>query len=516
MSRDLSRTLSKIDINKFKERFYEVSIKQLAIEFNISNSTVNEIIKQFNLKKSKTQKQELRNKVLIEKYGSLENYYTNRNKKIKQTKSERYGDENYNNFQKGLESRFSKYESKEEYNKHFKETFENTIIQKYGDWETYAILHTNSVLDTIENRDPKEHAAIYQKVKDAWDLKSNEEIDEIVQKRKDSLIEKFGSLDKYKEYVYPKISETVQNKFGVPWACMREEARAYSGNYSKPNNYFAQLLEDNNIQYEREFILERYSFDFKINNILVEINPTITHNSTFSPFNKNSGIDSNYHFLKSRCAEKNNFRCIHVWDWDDMFKIIDLIKPKEKIYARNCILKEVSEEEINIFLNQYHLQNSCKNQDIRLGLEYNNKLVQVMTFGKPRYNKNYQWELLRLCSHSNYVIIGGAQKLYKYFIKKYTPKSIISYCDRSKFLGNIYLKLGFKTKNNYKAIKHWYNPNLHKHITDNLLRQRGFDQLLGNQFGKYGKGTSNEYLMKQHGFFEIYDCGQQVFTWKNT
>jgi hypothetical protein len=27
----------------------------------------------------------------------------------------------------------------------------------------------------------------------------------------------------------------------------------------------------------------------------------------------------------------------------------------------------------------------------------------------------------------------------------------------------------------------------------------------------FGKGTSNEELMKEHGYVEIYDCGQLVF-----
>ena len=95
-----------------------------------------------------------------------------------------------------------------------------------------------------------------------------------------------------------------------------------------------------------------------------------------------------------------------------------------------------------------------------------------MTFGKPRYNKNYEYELIRYCSSKK--VVGGAEKLFNYFIKTYNPKSIISYCDWSKFNGNVYSKLGFKYKS-YSICKHWYNTKTKKHITDNLLRQRGFD-----------------------------------------
>ena len=54
----------------------------------------------------------------------------------------------------------------------------------------------------------------------------------------------------------------------------------------------------------------------------------------------------------------------------------------------------------------------------------------------------------------------------------------------------------------------YYNPKTKRHITDNLLRQRGFDQLHNTNFGK---GNSNEELMKEYGYVEIYDCGQLVF-----
>ena len=160
----------------------------------------------------------------------------------------------------------------------------------------------------------------------------------------------------------------------------------------------------------------------------------------------------------------------------------------------------------------YHFQNNCNNQKIILGLYYLDELVQIISFGKPRYNKNYEWELYRLCSHHKYIIIGGAEKLFKYFINNYNPSSIISYCDNSKFKGDIYKKLGFIMKNPGSPSKHWYNDKLKLHITDNLLRQRGFDQLFKT---KYGKGVSNEQLMRDNKFVEIYDAGQSVWVWNN-
>ena len=260
----------------------------------------------------------------------------------------------------------------------------------------------------------------------------------------------------------------------------------------------------------QEFPIESKSFDFKIldENVLLEVNPYATHNSTWHPYKPDkSGIDQNYHYEKSKIARDNGYRCINIWDWDNADKILMSLLNKQVVYARNCEIKEISEKDSSYFLNMYHFQNSCKSL-IRIGLYYENELVSVMTFGKPRYNKKYEWELLRYCCSCK--IIGGAEKMFSYFVKNYNPNSIISYCDLSKFNGDVYTKLGFELKD-VSIGKHWYSPKLKKHITDNLLRQRGFDQLLGKEFGTFGKGTSNEFLMREHGFVEIYDSGQATY-----
>jgi hypothetical protein len=132
-----------------------------------------------------------------------------------------------------------------------------------------------------------------------------------------------------------------------------------------------------------------------------------------------------------------------------------------------------------------------------------------MTFGTPRYNGNYQWELLRYCSSCN--VIGGGMKLFQAFIKEHNPTSIISYCDTSKFVGKVYKDLGFTLKYSGKPSKHWYCYRTGEHFTDALVRQRGVDQLLGTN---YGKGTSNNELLIQHNFVPIYDCGQSSYIWE--
>ena len=321
-----------------------------------------------------------------------------------------------------------------------------------------------------------------------------------------------GSVEASYRDALEKQKQTMLERYGTE--CILNDASLVTHRKKKmtePNIRFAKLLEKSRIPYEQEFVVGTKSYDFKINDTLVEIDPTPTHNSYHLPYPPYNGLDINYHSLKTKLAIDNNYRCIHVWDWDNLDKIISLLQSREKIYARSCEVKIISKDEAKDLCSKYHLQDYAKSS-VHIGLFSNEKLVSVMTFDRPRYNKNYQWELIRFCSSC--AVVGGSEKLFKFFIDNYLPISVISYCDLSKFTGNTYEKLNFKRESVSQG-RHWYNIKTGVHITDNLLRQRGFDQLLGDTYGCFGKGTSNEELMYINGFVDIYDCGQARYVWHN-
>lgn len=301
---------------------------------------------------------------------------------------------------------------------------------------------------------------------------------------------------------------TNRERYGVDYTCLIYQGKLV-GNDSTYNRSFAKLLDNNSISYEREFLLQKYSYDFKVGNVLIEINPTATHNTHFSPYGE-CRIGKTYHKDKSKLAKDNGYHVIHVFDWDDTDKVLRLLKSRETVYARKCVVKVVDYRDTNEYLSSNHLQGTCKGQEIRLGLYYNNQLVSLMSFGKSRFNKNYEYELLRYCASHN--VVGGAEKLFKYFVDKYKPKSIVSYCDTSKFSGKVYDTLGFKYVKTNSPRKHWYSKKEKRHITDGLLIWQGYDRLFKEN---HGKGTSNEELILARGYLPVYDCGQSTYTWEN-
>ena len=320
-----------------------------------------------------------------------------------------------------------------------------------------------------------------------------------------STLEHYGvnrvcKLDEFKQ----KVVDTNRERYGVDYTCLIYSGKL-RGNDSSYNRSFAELLDDNGIKYEREFLLQKYSYDFKVGETLIEINPTATHNTHFNPYGKNR-IDANYHRDKSKLAKDSGYSVIHVFDWDDVDKVVQLLKFRVTAYARKCDVKVVSEIDTNNYLDMHHLQGTCRGQKIRLGLYHDNQLVSLMTFGKSRFNKSCEYELLRYCSHYN--VVGGAEKLFKYFVDK--PNSIVSYCDTSKFSGKVYDALGFKYIKTNSPRKHWYSLKEKRHITDGLLLSQGYDRLFKEN---HGKGTSNEELILSRGYLPVYDCGQATYIW---
>lgn len=161
------------------------------------------------------------------------------------------------------------------------------------------------------------------------------------------------------------------------------------------------------------------------------------------------------------------------------------------------------------FQNKYHLQSGV-NASINLGLFYKNELIGVMTFGRPRFNREYQYELIRIAYKAKTVVVGGSEKLFKHFIKKYNPVDIISYCDISKFTGRIYKKLGFEFNGYTEPSYVWVNGK-----NDVLQRYQTMKYKLIDKLG-LDKNTSftERDITETIGYFRVYNCGNARYIWK--
>ena len=336
-------------------------------------------------------------------------------------------------------------------------------------------------------------------------------------------------IDKYNEKGIFLVLNDINDFFNVhPCAIKRkaENLNLLEYFYIPESNLeatFKIFLSNNNIMYklhDRHTIYDDNSgyykeIDFLCSNIGFEINDISSHNYT----NKGNYAyhDKEYHLNKVIKAKEKNIHLVHLWEWElrneDEWNVLSkwilnlLNNDKIRIGARKCIIKDVSLKEEKEFLNNYHLQGYKKSERC-LGLYYNNELIALESFCKPRYNNNYQWELLRLCTKYGYSIIGGAKRLLDYFIKHYDVESIISYCNLDKFTGKVYTDIGFKLLKNTGPQLIWCNKDM-KHFTNASLNWIGADKMIGTN---YGKGTDNEEIVQEQGYVPIYNCGLAVYT----
>jgi len=196
--------------------------------------------------------------------------------------------------------------------------------------------------------------------------------------------------------------------------------------------------------------------------------------------------------------------------WKSMIKN-KLWKTENKIFARKCIIKEVSSLEKNNFLENNHLQWADKSS-IKLWLYYENELVQIMTFWKSRYNKKIDWEMHRFSTKIWYNIIGGASKIFKNFTNNYIKKweTIVSYADIRFSKGKIYEKLWFSFSHNSKPNFFYFLPWKSKNIILHS-RQKFQKYKLKKELEKYDENLSSIENIFNNWYRRIWDCWNKVF-----
>lgn len=258
--------------------------------------------------------------------------------------------------------------------------------------------------------------------------------------------------------------------------------------------------------HDRE-LLSPYELDIYIpdKNLAIEVDGTYWHN------------DSLKTFMKYEEARKLGVRVIGIYDYEWRLQnglLKSYLKAQlgifdNKIGARKCELRKVPYKEAEEFIKRNHLQGSGKGVTNRntlcLGLYFQDNLVQLETFDRPRFSKKAEWELVRECSLQGWQIYGGKDRLLSYFLKNYEG-SLISYCDKRFFSGISYEKEGFK-KEPDSSPSYRYFKNNRVYSRYSCMKSK-----LKNFLKDFNPRLSETENMKKNGFFKLYDFGNFVFT----
>jgi len=226
-------------------------------------------------------------------------------------------------------------------------------------------------------------------------------------------------------------------------------------------------------------------------------------------------IGKDYHLNKTNFFKERGISVYHIFEdeWLNKKEIVkSIIKTKlnkfdKTFYGRKCTIKEINYNVAKSFVDENHIQgysNSC----MRVGLFFEEELISVMTFGKSRFDKKYEWELIRFCNKLGYKVVGGAGKLFNYFKNEYNPSNIISYCDLRYFDGIMYEKIGMK-------FSHISSPNYFYFLNNKIRfsRNRFQKHKLKNILETFDENKTETENMLDNKYLQIHDCGNKVFVW---
>ena len=248
---------------------------------------------------------------------------------------------------------------------------------------------------------------------------------------------------------------------------------------------------------------------FEVHNVAVELNGNYWHSDKFKA--------KSYHIDKSNECFKLGIKLIHFSDADVRYRkpivlsmITNALGRSTRVYARNTRVVKVEYAVAKQFFTRNHISGFA-HHEVAYGLEVGGQLLTVMSFGKPRFDKEHEWEIIRLVTALNTTVVGGVSKLFKHFIDAHTPQSVMTYADIRYGRGEVYSKLGMGLVRQTEIGYSYFNDN-GLEVSRYKAQKHKLQKLLGDKYNPKISETDN---MKNAKFKKVYNCGNNLYSWKN-
>lgn len=482
----------------------------------------------------------------LDKYGTENPYASKEVKhKIKATLAERYGNDNPNKIEsikkKIKETNLKKYGTENPaVSKTVREKIEKTCKDRYKSKSPLGSkeIQTKSKetwLKTLGVDSPAKSKKVFNKIKatnlERYGVEIASKNKDVIEKGRKTQRENFydffvaileakkiqllTSKDDYIEHkpltfkclACGAIWTNINLKYGDNYQqiiCENCRSKKFSSNAEKQVVEFIKSIYSGTVLENNRTIIKNAELDIYLpdKKIAIEFNGTFYHSSLFK--------DYKYHQNKTLACREKGIRLIHIFEYEWTFKqekVKNLIKTAlgvfdQVLYARQCLVKELSSNDYIAFLEINHF-NGAVNSSIRYGLFYKDELVSVIGFGKSRFKRG-ETELHRFCNKASYRIIGGFSKLLKH--SKQTH--FFSYVDLAHFDGKGYDALGFSlikiTSPSYVYVK-----------KDKVLNRIACQKhKLNNLLNRFNSNLTEQQNMSMNGYYQIYDCGNLKLEYK--
>jgi hypothetical protein len=308
--------------------------------------------------------------------------------------------------------------------------------------------------------------------------------------------------------------EILTSTQGFTLHCKEHENLRFSSNAENEIYEFLISIYDGKIEKNyRKFKNKEIDIYLPDLNIGIEFNGLYWHSEKY--------LSKTYHKDKQEFFNELGIKLITVWEdqWNFKRSIVQSIlrssiqKNSLKLDARKCTILPVSSKDKELFLDSNHIQGNCASR-ISLGLNHENELVSIMTFGRTRLilgSKNSSkssYELLRFCSKLDHTVRGAASKLFTHFINEFHPDSVLSYSNLDVNDGHVYEVLGF-TCLGVTEPTYWWSDNVHRYHRSAFMKHKLVKD------GADPAKTETE-IMHDKNYSRIWGCGNKKWLWIST
>jgi hypothetical protein len=255
----------------------------------------------------------------------------------------------------------------------------------------------------------------------------------------------------------------------------------------------------NNIRYEMDIYV-------KDKNLAIEYCGEYYHSSLQK--------DKKYHSDKRIWCKEQGIKLLTIFE-NEWYHKNDIIKSmiksrlgfSEKIMARKTKFEKIDNDVAKSFHGKYHI-NGGINSSQNFALIHNDEIVSVLSLSKSRFDKKYEYEIIRYSTKLNTTVVGGFSKLIKNVILELNSSSIVTYADLRFGNGDVYQTCGFNfigtTVPNY-----WY---IHKNrLEDGFINRMAFQKKKLIAMGWGSEDQTETEIMVSKNYFKIYDCGNNKF-----
>jgi len=203
-----------------------------------------------------------------------------------------------------------------------------------------------------------------------------------------------------------------------------------------------------------------------------------------------------FHFLNQKQNELREEGLISVTLWEDTWikeqtivksRLCAMLGISYRIPARATVVRRIDKPTADKFLYRNHLQHAVTskfkyglflpnryfrllNSDYQIDRNDPEILVAVATFSAPRiFNRHGQpfrsYELIRFASLLDTTVVGGLDKLLRFFTHECRPDDIMTYADLEWSDGASYKRLGFLPVSDKAPMKMWLNTETYQRFS---------------------------------------------------